>query len=117
MVGIAAAKCILVLGATSGIGRALAVALHALPSNPIVLVGGRRKERLDELCRSGERFRAVQIDINRTPDELRAFVGETLRAYPDLDAVLVSSGIQHIFKFNEPEKIDFKRLSGLHGLL
>lgn len=73
MVGIDASKCILVLGATSGIGRSLALALHALPSQPTVIVGGRRKERLDELCKQGERFRAVQIDINTSHTALKAF--------------------------------------------
>lgn len=50
MPGIEDAKCVLIIGATSGIGRALALAIHDLPTQPTVIVAGRRMERLEELC-------------------------------------------------------------------
>lgn len=88
MVGISEAKCVLVLGATSGIGRSLAQALHDLPSKPTVIVSGRRKDRLEELCKQGERFRPVQVDINTTRDVLKTFVADVLREYPDVSLSL-----------------------------
>ncbi|KAL1951658.1 hypothetical protein VTO73DRAFT_807 [Trametes versicolor] len=109
MPGIKDAKCILVLGATSGIGRDLALALHGLDSNPTVIVAGRRQERLDEISKQGERIKTARIDITSSEDTLKEFVQHTLSQYPDLDAVIFSSGIQHIFKFTQPETIDLSK--------
>ncbi|KAI0673481.1 NAD-P-binding protein [Trametes maxima] len=110
MTGIKDAKCILIIGATSGIGRALALALHDLDSKPTVIVGGRRQERLDEISRHSDRMKTARVDINtRDVDKLKEFVDHTLSAYPDLDAVIFSSGIQHIFDFTKPETIDITK--------
>ncbi len=84
MPGIKDAKCILVLGATSGIGRDLALALHGLDSKPIVIVAGRRQERLDEICKQGERIKTARIDITSSEDTLKEFVQHTLSQYPDV---------------------------------
>ncbi|KAI8980668.1 NAD-P-binding protein [Trametes punicea] len=108
MPGIRDAKCVLVLGATSGIGRALALAIHDLDSKPTVIVSGRRQDRLDELARGG-RIRTLCVDINTTEQNLKKFVGDTLSKYPDLDAVIFSSGVQHIFDFTKPESIDLSK--------
>ncbi|KAI0375347.1 NAD-P-binding protein [Pilatotrama ljubarskyi] len=109
MPGIKDAKCVLVLGATSGIGRALALAIHGLESKPTVIVSGRRQERLDELSKQGERIRTARVDITASEEKLREFVNDTLSKYPDLDAVIFSSGIQHIFDFTKPETIDISK--------
>ncbi|KAI0361241.1 NAD-P-binding protein [Trametes cingulata] len=106
MPGIKDAKCVLVLGATSGIGRALALAIHGLETKPTVIVSGRRQDRLDELSKQGERIRTARVDITASEDKLREFVKDTLSKYTDLDAVIFSSGIQHIFDFTKPETID-----------
>ncbi|KAI0702528.1 hypothetical protein BC835DRAFT_1321137 [Cytidiella melzeri] len=100
------AKCVLVIGATAGIGRALALAIHDLPSKPTVIVGGRRQERIDQLCKNGERIEGVQVDATSGREELKAFVSGTIAKYPQLDAVIFASGIQHPFNFSEPDKID-----------
>lgn len=77
------AKCVLVIGATSGIGRALALAIHALPHNPTVIVGGRRQERLDELiAKDPQRIKAIRIDTTSPRDTLKAFVSDIINAYP-----------------------------------
>ncbi|OCH95777.1 NAD(P)-binding protein [Obba rivulosa] len=106
MPGIGDCKCVLVIGATAGIGRALALAIHALPSKPTVIVSGRRQQRLDELSKVGERIEAVRFDVNGNREDLKAFVQDITSRFPDLDAVIFSSGIQHIFDFNKPENID-----------
>ncbi|PSR75935.1 hypothetical protein PHLCEN_2v8849 [Hermanssonia centrifuga] len=100
------AKCVLVVGATAGIGRALALAIHDLPSKPTVIVAGRRQERLDELCPKSERIKGVQVDVTGGKDSLKEFSTHVTTHYPELDAVIFSSGIQHLFKLEEPETID-----------
>ncbi|GJE85776.1 NAD(P)-binding protein [Phanerochaete sordida] len=98
------AKCILVVGATAGIGRALALAIHDLPSRPTVIAAGRRQERLDELAQTGDRVKTARVDLTSGRAALKQFVDEMLATYPDLDAVVLSSGIQHIFDFKQPEQ-------------
>jgi NADP-dependent 3-hydroxy acid dehydrogenase YdfG len=80
------AKCILVVGATSGIGRALALALLDLPHSPTVIITGRREERLRELAEQhkGKKLEYLPVDIDSTPQELQAFVDSTTRKYPEV---------------------------------
>ncbi|KAH9898056.1 NAD-P-binding protein [Cubamyces lactineus] len=109
MPGIKDAKCVLALGATSGIGRALALAMHGLDTKPTVIVAGRRQDRLDELAKQGKRIKTTRVDINTGENELKEFVQRTISTFPELDAVIFSSGIQHIFDFTRPESIDLKK--------
>ncbi|KZT21657.1 NAD(P)-binding protein [Neolentinus lepideus HHB14362 ss-1] len=97
-------KCILVIGATAGIGRALAVSLKALPSSPKVIVTGRRQERLDELAKQG--FETIKVDIDTDRANLKKFVDNTVRKYPELDSIIFSAGIQHEFDFTKPEEVN-----------
>lgn len=81
-------KCVLVIGATSGIGRALALAIHALPTKPTVIVGGRRKDRLDELVKNGDgRIDAVQVDVQADRETLKQFVDDVLAKHPNVSHV------------------------------
>lgn len=83
MPGIKDSKVVLIIGATAGIGRALALAIHDLPTKPTVIVTGRRKERLDELVAKGEgRIHAIQFDINTSREQLRSFVDGVVAKYP-----------------------------------
>ena len=84
MTGIKDAKCVLVIGATAGIGRALALAIHDLDSKPIVIVAGRRQERLDELAAKSDRIKTARVDINTSYDKLKQFVEDVLTKYPDV---------------------------------
>lgn len=89
MPGIDDSKCVLVIGATAGIGRALALAIWELPSRPTVIVAGRRKERLDELVKKGQdsgegRIEAVQVDIAGSRESLQKFVSDTVQAWPEV---------------------------------
>lgn len=87
MPGINDSKCVLVIGATAGIGRALALAIHKLPTNPMVVVAGRRQERLDELVQQGEgRIHGVQVDVTKSASELKTFVEETVGTFPNVSA-------------------------------
>ncbi|KAL0950938.1 hypothetical protein HGRIS_007693 [Hohenbuehelia grisea] len=85
-------KCILVTGATAGIGRVLALRIKDLPSKPKVIVTGRRKERLDELASQG--FETVQVDLDTDKTGIKKFVDGLLAKYPDLDAAILNAGKQ-----------------------
>lgn len=61
MPGIDDSKCVLVTGAASGIGRALALAIADLPTHPKIIAAGRRQDRLDELAKSN--LTTVQVDL------------------------------------------------------
>ena len=82
MASINNSKCILVTGATSGIGRALALAIKALPSNPTVIAVGRRQDRLDELAAQG--LKTEKMDFGADKETLKRYVSEILSKYPNV---------------------------------
>jgi len=98
-------KCILVTGATSGIGRSLALALAKLPSRPQIIATGRRKERLEELNKIGG-IHAVSLDLNTDLDTLKKSVEDLINRFPDLDTVVLNAGIQREIAFKKPEEIN-----------
>lgn len=53
----------------------------------------------------------MRLDITADPSTLRSAVSNIVRAYPDLDAVMFSSGVQHYFDFTRPETINLDLLS------
>lgn len=85
MPNITDSKCVLVVGATAGIGKSLALSILALPSEPTVIISGRRKDRLDEITkehgRSG-RLEAIQMDIDADRASLKQTVEDVLARYP-----------------------------------
>ncbi|TFK57386.1 NAD(P)-binding protein [Heliocybe sulcata] len=107
MPNITDSKCVLVIGATGGIGRALAASIQALPSKPTVIVSGRRKDRLEELAKTG--LKTIQFDANADADSLKEFVDELLEQYPQLDTVVFSAAVQHEYDFTKPETLDLKK--------
>jgi len=92
-------KCILVTGATSGIGRALALDIANLPSQPVVIGTGRRKERLEEIGKAG--IHTVELNITSDFGALKEKVDEIVNKYPDLDTVILNAGVQHEFYFKK----------------
>ncbi|KAF5355744.1 hypothetical protein D9756_003933 [Leucocoprinus leucothites] len=99
MPGIEQSKCILVTGATAGIGRSLALALARLPSKPQVIATGRRQHRLDELKSAG--LEVVQLELDTDAASLKKFVDSNLEKYPQLDAVILNAGVQYEFYFDK----------------
>ncbi|KAI1141499.1 putative NADP(+)-dependent dehydrogenase [Hypoxylon sp. FL0543] len=101
-------KNVLLIGATAGIGWALA---ERMIENGIFVVGvGRRKERLDALVakHGPDKVAASQFDITKV-DEIEAWVEEITTTYPDIDAVVLNSGIQRTLDFTKPKEIDLHR--------
>ncbi|KAF4564823.1 hypothetical protein EYR40_010994 [Pleurotus pulmonarius] len=105
---IADSKCILVTGATSGIGRAMALGLKDLPGKPQVIATGRRQGRLDELA--GKGLEAIELDVQKSPQELKGDLNAIVARYPDLDTIILNAGVQHQFDFTEPASIDFIKI-------
>ena len=76
------ARCILITGATSGIGKSLALALKALPSAPRVIGTGRRKERLAELEKAG--IETLEFDLNADAVSVQKAADSWIEKYPEV---------------------------------
>ena len=100
---------VLVLGATSGIGWALAEKIVQDGKHAIIV--GRRQEKLDEFqqAHGSEKVSSYDFDITKL-DKIPQFVKEVTTAHPDLDCVFLNSGIQRGFDFSKPETIDLDML-------
>ncbi|KAL7622096.1 hypothetical protein AAE478_007598 [Parahypoxylon ruwenzoriense] len=101
-------KTVLMIGATAGIGLALA---ERMIENGVFVIGvGRRKERLDDFVEKhgSDKVAASQFDITNF-DKIEAWVKEITTTYPAIDAVVLNSGIQRTLDFTQPEAIDLGR--------
>ncbi|OCL05652.1 short-chain dehydrogenase/oxidoreductase [Glonium stellatum] len=103
-------KKILVIGATSGIGRAYAEKL--IQDGKKVIVVGRRKENLDALVQKHGKDKAEAIEFDITLlNQIPQLALNITKAHPDLDCVLLNSGIQRAFDFSKPEEVDLSVLN------
>ncbi|KAI1100556.1 putative short-chain dehydrogenase/oxidoreductase [Jackrogersella minutella] len=96
-------KKALIIGATSGIGEALAAKLHSEGTS--VIITGRRRERLDTFVAQHPGSSGTTLDITKLA-EIPAFAAEITQKHPDLDAVVLNAGIQRAFDFGKPETVD-----------
>lgn len=98
-------KKVLVIGATSGIGKALASRL--IKEGSSVIVVGRRKENLEAFVHEHgqDKASAVPFDITEL-DKIPNFVTNITKTHTDLDCIILNSGIQRGFDFSKPETID-----------
>lgn len=119
---------VLIIGATSGIGEALATRCVKAGSN--VIVSGRRKDKLEEFIhRHGkDKCSAFQFDITdlakissfaaefecpSLPNGMTSsliFFESITKTHPDLDCVFLNSGIQRGSDFSKPESVDISSI-------
>lgn len=103
-------KKVLVLGATSGVGEALAARL--VQDGAKVIVVGRRQEKLDSFVQEHgkDKASAQTFDVSQL-DKIPEFVAGVFKEHPDCDAVMLNSGIQRHLDFSKPDSVDLKVLS------
>lgn len=81
---------ILITGGGSGIGRALAEALHARGNK--VIVAGRREHVLDEVTAANPGVESMLLDIQDKAD-IEAFGRQAVERFPSLNVVIQNAGI------------------------
>ncbi|KAL8366375.1 hypothetical protein RB595_004918 [Gaeumannomyces hyphopodioides] len=91
-------KTVLVTGATSGVGRALA---ERMVANDIFVVAvGRRRDRLDELAaRHGPERLAVEEHDVADLASLGDWAKDITTKYPSLDCIVLNAGVQNTTDF------------------
>ena len=81
---------IFITGGTSGIGRALAEALHARGNK--VIIGGRRRGHLDAIVQANPGMEAIELDI-ADPASIDRAAARLIAEHPDLNVLINNAGI------------------------
>ena len=103
-------KTVLVTGASSGIGRAAAIAFASRGDN--VILGGRDASKLDAVTReigTSKRIRAVSGDIGETGTATR-LVAEAVDAFGSVDVLVNSAGAFAVKSFVDFSAADIDEL-------
>jgi len=82
---------IFITGGTSGIGQGLAEAFHRLGNQ--VILGGRRRERLEAICAANPGMRYALVDV-RDLSSIRRVADQLTAEFPNLDCVFNNAGVQ-----------------------
>ncbi|WWD19433.1 hypothetical protein CI109_103893 [Kwoniella shandongensis] len=103
-------KNVLILGATSGIGKNLAETILKRSSAKVV-VTGRREERLKEFVNQhGGRSAYYAFDMAKL-DGIEGNFNKIFSEHPDIDFVIHVAGIQRVALFHKPEELDIDMLA------
>ncbi|KAH4206120.1 hypothetical protein HBI26_048790 [Parastagonospora nodorum] len=98
-------KHVLLVGATSGIGRAMAD--HFIANGVKVTAVGRRQERLEDFVAKHDQETAsgIAFDIAKL-DEIPTFINEAFKTYPTIDSVFLNAGTQTGANFTRPDTVN-----------
>ncbi|KAL7418655.1 hypothetical protein Q5752_006338 [Cryptotrichosporon argae] len=101
---------VLVLGATGGIGRALAEAILQNSAAKVV-VTGRSVDKLDAFVaeHGKERAASAAVDLLKL-DTLEGWFKGVFAEHPDIDFVLHNAGVQVPVNFHDPPSVDLPTL-------
>jgi len=98
---------ILIIGGTSGIGRGLAEAFHALGNR--VAIAGRRQDRLDEITAANPGMLGFQLDVQDSA-AIDAFAARVRDELPDLNVLVNNAGISRLESLTtEPVDLSISR--------
>ena len=81
---------IFITGGTSGIGRALAEALHKLGNQ--VIISGRRKGHLDEVTTANPGMKSIELNVE-DPASIASVAATLIAEYPKLNVLINNAGI------------------------
>ncbi len=81
---------ILITGGGSGIGKAMAEALHARGAR--VIIAGRRQSALDAVAAANPGMTTAVLDVEKA-DDITAFAARITAEHPDLNVVINNAGI------------------------
>ena len=93
---------ILITGAGSGIGRALAHRFHDLGNT--VIVAGRRRKAVEETVAGRERMRAATLDVDDA-DAIGRFAEEITVAHPALNVLINNAGVMRMEDIAAPRDL------------
>lgn len=97
------ANTIFITGGTSGIGRALAEAFYKLANQ--VIIGGRREDRLRDICAANPGMRHFVLDV-RDPVAVRNVARKVTSEFPSLNCVFNNAGVQRRLEFVPDTPLD-----------
>ncbi len=104
-------KVVLITGATSGIGKASALAFAKAGAK--VVVSGRReaegKAVVAEIKAAGGEAIFVQADVAKEA-EVKALVDQTVAAYDRLDVAFNNAGVEWMGPLTEVSEVDYRRV-------
>lgn len=103
-------ESVLITGACSGLGEALALALAERGANlALMSIDGERQERVAEQCRElGVKALAVTGDVT-SPADCRRFTEAAVNELGRVDAFVANAGISQWARFDESENVDALR--------
>lgn len=93
---------IFIPGATRGIGRELALALHAKGNE--VIIGGRSHDALEEIASEHPTIGVVQIDT-ANPQSIITAAKYITSKYPNLNVIITMAGIMRIEDWRRPDSV------------
>ena len=99
-------RTVLITGGTSGIGRELA--REMVKRGNVVIVTGRDKGRLDEVCRDLPGIHTIQSDA-ADPSAIEALHTDVLARFPGLDTLINNAGIMRNLALGDSGLLDVTR--------